>query len=136
MKKLKSTIMQDNCPVDDGMDLAFVYADANKNTLLQFLDKKMQALENKQKQLKVARGEAAKTPGIIIVILSALVLYVNLLYGVFGILIGIGIAFFCEKKKKKNIAILESEEQSILAWEPPPGVSHIGKINYMVNVIP
>ncbi|HLP45355.1 MAG TPA: hypothetical protein VK469_05390, partial [Candidatus Kapabacteria bacterium] len=142
MKKLKSTIMQDNCPVDDGMDLAFVYADANRNTLLQFLDKKMQALENKQKQLKVARENMAMAPGIIIAIISVLILYANysnyqnITLGIVGILIGTGIAFLAKQKKKKKIAILEAEEQSILAWEPPPGVSHIGKINYMVNVIP
>lgn len=45
-------------------------------------------------------------------------------------------AILAKQEKNNNIAILEAEEQSQLAWEPPPGVSHIGKINYMVNVIP
>jgi transposase-like protein len=136
MKTFKSMIMQDNRPVEDGMDLALVYADANRETLLQFIEEKTQALEHVREKLAALRRKWAFLPGAIIAAVSAALLFVNIILGIFGIVGGIGFAIFAEVKKKKDIEKLEMEEQNIDAREAPNGVTHIGKMYYLVDVIP
>jgi transposase-like protein len=136
MKTFKSMILQDNRPVDNGMDLALVYADANRETLLQFMEKKTQALESVQEKLAALQRKKAFLPGAIIAAVSVAVLFAELALGIVGIVGGIGFAIFAEMKKKKDIKRLEMEELKITAWEAPNSVSHIGKMYYMVDVIP
>lgn len=135
MKTFKSMIMQDNCPVEDGMDLALVYADANRETLFQFIEEKTQALENVRKKLAALRRKWAFLPGAIIAAVSVALLFVNIIVGIVGIVGGIGFAIFAEVKKKKGIEKLETEEQEINAREAPNGVTHIGKMYYLVDII-
>lgn len=136
MKTFNSMILQDNRPLDDGLDLALVYADANKETLLTFIEKKRQALKSVREQLTTARGKKSFLPGVIIAAVSAVFLFIEPILGVVGIVGGILFAIIAEMKKKKDIGKLEIEERKINAWEAPNGVSHIGKMYYMVNVIP
>jgi hypothetical protein len=136
MKTFKSMIMQDNRPVEDGMDLALVYAEANKETLLQFIEEKTQALESVREKLAALRQKWAFLPGAIAAAVSVALLWVNIILGIVGIVGGIGFAIFVEVKKKKDIENLEMEEQEINAREAPNGVTHIGKMYYQVEVIP
>jgi transposase-like protein len=136
MKTFKSMIMQDNRPVGDGMDLALVYADANRETLLQFIEKKTQALKSTQEKLTASRAKKSFLLGAIIAAVSVALLFVEVALGIVGIVGGILFAIFAEMKKKKDIKKMEWEEQMIKAWEAPYGVSHIGKMYYMVDVIP
>jgi hypothetical protein len=136
MKTFKSMIMQDNRPVEDGMDLALVYAEANKETLLQFIEEKTQALESVREKLAALRQKWAFLPGAIAAAVSVALLWFNIILGIVGIVGGIGFAIFVEVKKKKDIENLEMEEQEINAREAPNGVTHIGKMYYQVEVIP
>lgn len=136
MKTFKSMILQDNRPVDHGLDLALVYADANKETLLTFIEKKKQALKGVRDRLTETRGKKSFLPGVIIAAISAALLFVEPILGAIGIVGGILFAIIAEIKKKKDIEKLEIEERKIDAWEAPHGVSHIGKMYYMMDVIP
>jgi len=136
MKTFKSMIMQDEHPIDDGFDLALVYADANKDTLLAFIGKKKEALNNVQEKLVIFQRKKSFLPGVVIAVISMFCLFVEPILGLVGIIAGILSSIFAEKKKKKDIKELEAEEKNINAWEAPCGVSHIGKLNYMVDVIP
>lgn len=136
MKTFKSMILQDNRPVDDGLDLALVYADANKETLLMFLEKKKQALKSIRERLTETREKKSFLPGVIIAAVSVGLLFVEPILGVVGIVGGILFAVIAEMKKKKDIEKMEIEEQVLETREAPAGVSHIGKMYYMLDVIP
>lgn len=136
MKTFKSMIMQDNHPVDDGMDLALVYAEANKEMLLQFIEKRTGALKSNEEKLAALRGKMATLPGIIIAAVSVAILFADLIVGICCIVGGILFAIFAEMNKKKGIEKLEVDKQDIEAWEIPYSVTEIGKMYYMVDVIP
>jgi hypothetical protein len=136
MKTFKSLIMQNNRPVGDGLDIALVYADANKEVLLRFIQNKTQRLNNLRETLKTTGAKKAFLPGAIIAAVSVAILFAELALGIAGIIGGIAFSIIAEMKKKKRIEELEAEKLTVEASEPPCGVSHIGKMHYMVDVIP
>jgi transposase-like protein len=136
MKTFKSMILQDHRPLEDGMDLALVYADANREILLPFINNKKTALKGAREKLTAARKKKPFLVGAIITALSVLLLFVSIGLGIIGIIVGIISAIYMVINNKKDIEKLEKEEHSINAWEPPDNLSHIGKMYYQVDVIP
>jgi hypothetical protein len=145
MKTFKTMILQNNRPVEDGMDLALVYAEAGKEKLLSFIEERASALERVKENLEVVQGKKSYLPGVIIAAISAIILCVTIITGTKGIVgkigiagtgAGILIAIIAVIIKKKKVKKLEQEQQGIENREVPDAVSHIGKMNYMLEVIP
>lgn len=145
MKKFNTMILQNNRPVEDGMDLALVYAEANKDKLLPFIDERAAALESVREKLTNTLCKKSYLPGVIVAAISTIILTVKIITGPIGLVgkIGIGgtaagilIAIIAVIVKKKKIKKLEQEQRDIEDREAPDVVSHLGKLDYMVEVIP
>lgn len=142
MKILPSSIIQNDQPVEDGMDLALAFAQANQQSIEGFITKQKADGQRVESELQGLQTKKAYLPGAIIVGISAILLPFSfqnniLLPFCLGGMAGGGYyAYLSHKKQQQQILELETEKQAIPGRQIPQVVSHLGKLHYVVNVMP
>lgn len=144
MKTLTSTIFSNGEPLEDGIDLALAFAEANKNAISSFIqerDKKLKAITKEITELNGAKPQKnGITIGIIGAVMGLLLLLALWPLAIIIILSSAAVGYFMAKKAIKeqqgSIENKESEKKKILNENPPQVVTHIGKIGYAAKVVP
>lgn len=137
MKALPSTILQDGKPVDDDLDLAFIFAHVNKPAFENFIEQQNESLRLIEERIQSLRHKKVYLPGVVVAIVSLFLLFLKIFYlGIPG-LIGGGVwVYLARQKQQKDINLQEAEKQKVLAQSAPQTVSHLGKVHYVVQAAP
>ena len=147
MKILPSGFMHEDSPVPDGMDLALAFAHANQPVIDSFLKQQRSDLEKASTNLQTLREKKAYLPGAIVAGISTVISIVAfgngtqsglsfLPFGLAGIIGGTSLGYVMVDKQEKSVLKLEQELQEIPRRPIPQTVSHLGKVHYVVNVLP
>ncbi|MUG95793.1 hypothetical protein F7734_26925 [Scytonema sp. UIC 10036] len=142
MKILPSSIIQNDKPVNDGMDLALAFAQANQQSMESFIAKQKADTQQVESDLQALRAKKAYLSGAIVAGISAILLpfsFQNSIFLPLGLsgLAGGGVwAYTARKKQQQEILELEAEQQDIPRRQIPQVVSHLGKLHYVVEVMP
>ncbi|MCP2729028.1 hypothetical protein [Limnofasciculus baicalensis] len=142
MKILPSSIIQNDLPLPDGMDLALAFASANQQSIEDFIAKQKADGERVESELQGLQTKKAYLPGAIIAGISAILLpfsfqkTILLPLSLGGMAGGGYYAYLSHKKQQQQILELETEKQAIPQRQIPQVVSHLGKLHYVVNIMP
>jgi len=137
MYTFSSTILKNSKPVDSGFDLALAFAQANRKTLEEYIKTQTSAVHlieaeiqrlKKKKEYFIGAGIAFF--GILLMILGSLLLGIILMVG------GSVWGYYSFDKQKEEISTKESLKKRLLSEPVPQSVTHLGKVHYVVNVVP
>lgn len=136
MKVLPSTLLKDYQPVDDGYDLALAFAHGNRKELEEFIEQQKSALRHLETAIRLEKEKKTYLPGAVVAGGSLLLLlFVHWIFSL-GIIAGGVWAYLAYKKQQEAIVEKEEEKLKTLARPVPQAVTHLGKLHYVVNVVP